>query len=93
MYRATAWWRWARAADAGAWATAVDALDELSRPFPAAYARFRQAGGLLGAGEREQAASLPRAAWEVAVPLGAEPLREDIKRLARRARVDLDAVL
>lgn len=95
MYRATALVALAEGspADEGAWAAAVAALDGLSRPFPAAYARVRQAGALLAAGEREQAAGLLRGAWEVAVRLGAEPLREDIERLARRGRIDLEAVV
>jgi DNA-binding NarL/FixJ family response regulator len=78
------------AADPGGWAAAVAAFDDLSRPYPAAYARFRQAAALLAAGDREPAAALLREAFQVADRLGAEPLRADVERLARRGRFDLD---
>jgi DNA-binding CsgD family transcriptional regulator/tetratricopeptide (TPR) repeat protein len=66
------------------------AWDELGRPAPAAYARFRAAEALLGAnGDRHEAAAALREAHATATRLGADPLRGKIERLARHARVDL----
>ncbi len=66
------------------------AWDELHRPAPAAYARFRSAEAILGSkGDRSQAAAALREAHIGATRLGAEPLRREIERLARHARIDL----
>jgi ATP/maltotriose-dependent transcriptional regulator MalT len=70
-------------------ATAV-AWDGLGRPAPAAYARYRAAEAILSTnGDRAQAASALRDANVAATRLGAEPLRREIERLARHARIDL----
>ncbi|MGH8905191.1 MAG: ATP-binding protein [Egibacteraceae bacterium] len=77
-------------ASPGLWAAAVTRWDELARPYPAAYARWRQAEACLTAkGTRSQAGELLRRAHQVAVQLGAQPLRHEVERLARRARIDL----
>ena len=78
------------AGDPAAWARAVEAWDRLGRPYPAAYARWREAEALLetGAGRAEAAASL-RAAAQTARELGAAPLLAETEALARRARIDL----
>jgi DNA-binding CsgD family transcriptional regulator/tetratricopeptide (TPR) repeat protein len=69
--------------------TAV-AWDGLGRPAPAAYARYRAAEAILGTnGDRAQAATALRDANAAAMRLGAEPLRREIERLARHARIDL----
>jgi DNA-binding CsgD family transcriptional regulator/Tfp pilus assembly protein PilF len=75
------------------WRDAADAFDLLAEPFPAAYARFREAEGILvGAGERRVALGALAAAHETAVALGARPLRDAAQALARRARLDLTAM-
>jgi fermentation-respiration switch protein FrsA (DUF1100 family) len=72
--------------DPGGWARAVGAWDELGCPWPAAYARCRQAEALLDQGApRDQAAPLLRAAWAAADALGARPLLAELESLARRA--------
>jgi DNA-binding CsgD family transcriptional regulator len=67
--------------------------DELGRPAPGAYARFRTAEAILGTnGERADAAAALREAHASAMRLGAEPLRREIERLARHARIELAAL-
>lgn len=76
--------------DAGAWSRTARDWDELARPAPAAYARYRSSEAVLGAnGERSEAMVALRAAHVAAVQLGADPLRHAIERLARQARIDL----
>jgi DNA-binding NarL/FixJ family response regulator len=59
-------------------------------PYPAAYCRWRQAEALLAPGpSRGRARELLEAAHDTAVALGAVPLRDGIRRLARRARLPL----
>ena len=70
---------------AGAW-------DDLGRPAPAAYARYRAGEALLATnGDRAQAAAVVREAHAAAARLGAEPLRREIERLARHARIEFPA--
>jgi ATP/maltotriose-dependent transcriptional regulator MalT len=65
----------------------------LERPYPAAYARWRQAEALVAAGhDAATAAAALRQAYATAVDLGAEPLREEIDALARRTRIVLAEV-
>jgi DNA-binding CsgD family transcriptional regulator len=72
------------------WAAAASAWDQLAQPYPAAYARWRQAEALLTQhGARAAATTALRQAYEVTRRLGAVPLRREIEGLARRARVDL----
>jgi DNA-binding CsgD family transcriptional regulator/tetratricopeptide (TPR) repeat protein len=73
------------------WAQVVDAWDGLSRPYEAAHARWRQAEALLSAKAPKQAASALRHAHQAATRLEARPLQLEIERLARRARIDLQA--
>jgi DNA-binding CsgD family transcriptional regulator len=78
--------------DAATWEATAAAWDRLGRPAPAAYARYRHAEAVLGGrGDRALAAASLRAAHGTAVGLGAEPLRTDIERLARHARIELTA--
>ena len=59
-------------------------------PYRAAYARWRQAEAVLGSDrDREQASAALAAAHATATGLGAVPLRDEIERLARRARIEL----
>jgi DNA-binding CsgD family transcriptional regulator len=73
--------------------TAIE-WDELGRPAPGAYARFRTAEAILSTnGERAEAAAVLREAHATATRLGAEPLSHEIERLARQARIELAAAL
>jgi DNA-binding CsgD family transcriptional regulator len=74
------------------WADAAERWDALAFPHHAACARLREAEARLAAGgERPQAAAALRSAHATAAELGAEPLREQVEALARRARLDLEA--
>lgn len=82
--------RLAGASDPTSWRAATEYWDALGEPYSAAYARFRVAEALLGAGDRGDARELLRAAHVVAAALGARPLREEAESLARRARISLE---
>jgi DNA-binding CsgD family transcriptional regulator len=72
------------------WAAAAARWEALGQPYPAAYAHWREAEALLASrAPRPQAAAVLRHAHQSAVRLGAAPLRREIERLARRARIDL----
>ncbi|MGZ9159853.1 MAG: helix-turn-helix transcriptional regulator [Candidatus Limnocylindrales bacterium] len=78
--------------DAATWERTALAWDELGRPAPAAYARYRVGEAVLGArGDRAIAADMLRRAYRAAAELGATPLRAEIERLARHARIELGA--
>ena len=84
------WTRVAGLSDPDRWAKAAGAWDELSCPWPAAYARWRLAEALLERGDpREQAAEPLRRAWATARGLGARPLLAEVEMLSRRARIAL----
>ena len=73
-----------------AWRVSAEAWEAVGRPYPAAYARWRQAEALLaGRGDRKIAAAALIAAVETATRLGAEPLRSEAEALALRARLTL----
>jgi DNA-binding CsgD family transcriptional regulator len=77
--------------DPAAWAAAAAGWEALGQPYPAACARWREAEALLAT--RAPRAEVERAVWaahEVAVRLGAAPLRRELERLARRGRVRLE---
>ena len=71
------------------WTTAVARCDEFGLAYLAAYARYRLAQALLDDGERDDVVDLLRSAHEVARDLKAQPLVDDIAKLARRARINL----
>ena len=75
--------------DPARWQAAAAAWLALGRPYPTAYAQWRQAEALLGLGRRKEAAETARAAYQTAVRLRAAPLRAALEALARRARLDL----
>ena len=58
-------------------------------PAAGAYARWRQAEAALALGQRHAAAEPLRAAAASAARLGARPLLEEIRALARRGRIEL----
>jgi DNA-binding CsgD family transcriptional regulator len=85
------WSRVEGAGDPARWAAAAAAWDALAFPFPAAYARFRQAEALLAAdAPRAEAGRVLQPAWSAARDLGARWLAQETGALARRARLDLD---
>ena len=81
--------------DPECWRAAVAAWDELARPYPAAYSRWRLAEALLAHGSparRGEAVHAARDAYRVANALAAVPLRHALDLLARRARLDLEGL-
>ncbi len=82
--------RLAGSTEPDAWAVVAEAWAGAGRPFPSAYARFRQAEAILASrGARAAAEAAAREAHATAVRLGALPLRSEIERLARQARLEL----
>jgi DNA-binding CsgD family transcriptional regulator/tetratricopeptide (TPR) repeat protein len=77
--------------DAELWATAIDHWIKLDMPWPLAYSRWRLAEMLLAGRpdpqQRRAGASSLAEAHEIAVRLGAEPLRREVAALARRSRL------
>jgi ATP/maltotriose-dependent transcriptional regulator MalT len=72
------------------WAEAAAAWEALGCPWPAAYARWREAEALLVAGvSRDKAAAPLRQAWTTARALGARPLVAEVESLGRRSRIEL----
>jgi DNA-binding CsgD family transcriptional regulator len=94
---AAAWWAVAEAehhrvegrAGAGRWRAAAAAWDELERPYPGAYCRWRLAEALVAEGHPAEAVDAARQAHRTAARLGALPLQRELELLARRARLDL----
>jgi DNA-binding CsgD family transcriptional regulator len=78
--------------DPAQWQAAAMAWLALGRPYPAAYAQWRQAEALLvGKQPAGQAVESLRAAHATARRLGAKPLLRQIRALASRARITLEA--
>jgi DNA-binding CsgD family transcriptional regulator/tetratricopeptide (TPR) repeat protein len=76
------------AASVDAWAQAATAWTQQEAAYPLAYARFRQAEALFASGGHRRAASrLLELAHQTASRLGAAPLRDQVERLAKRARI------
>lgn len=76
--------------DAGAWAALSSEWSALREPYQAAYAGWRTAEALIiERGSRSKVTETARAAWRLAVDLGASPLQREIEALATRARVEL----
>jgi DNA-binding CsgD family transcriptional regulator/tetratricopeptide (TPR) repeat protein len=77
--------------DPAQWEAIAEVWHALSRPYPAAYAQWRQAEALLASrAPQAQAAEPLRAAHAVAVRLGAGPLRRELELLAQRGRIRLE---
>ena len=76
--------------DPDLWQAAVDAFG-YGAVYEQAICRWRRAEALLGADRRDEAAEDLRAADEVAERLGARPLRDGVRRLARRGRLTIGA--
>jgi ATP/maltotriose-dependent transcriptional regulator MalT len=91
---ATAEAEYARATDGGAapaglWNRAAAAWEGLGRPYPVAYARWREAEALMTARDRDGAARAASDALARARRLGSAWLVEEIESLAARARLHL----
>jgi DNA-binding CsgD family transcriptional regulator len=80
------------AEDPRAWDEAARAWLELGRPYPALYARLRQAEAMVGRDGRAAAAEVASAAREEARHLGSAWLVEALESLGARARLRLAAV-
>ncbi|HEY5787391.1 MAG TPA: AAA family ATPase [Microlunatus sp.] len=76
--------------DPTVWGAPIKRADALTIPALGAYARWRQAEAALILGQRPAAARPLREALTAATRLGARPLAEEIRGLARRGRVELD---
>jgi DNA-binding CsgD family transcriptional regulator len=74
--------------DPDRWAAAAEAFG-YGYVYEEARARWRLAEALLLDGRHDDAETEARAAHDVAVRLGAEPLRAELEALARRGRLDL----
>ena len=70
------------------WDAAAGAWEAVGQPYPLAYALTRAAGAAAASSRDEAAARLHRAAG-LADQLAAQPLRQQIGQLARRARIGL----
>jgi DNA-binding CsgD family transcriptional regulator/tetratricopeptide (TPR) repeat protein len=74
------------------WRAAAAGWLAFRRPYPAAYAQWRQAEAHLAIrAPRAEAAEPLRAAHMVALRLGAAPLRRELQLLAQRGRIGLEA--
>jgi DNA-binding CsgD family transcriptional regulator/tetratricopeptide (TPR) repeat protein len=73
----------------GPWQSTAEAWEQLGHPFPATYARWRQAEALLARRRAKEGAAVLVAAHAAAERLGAAPLVHELTLLARRGRVDL----
>jgi DNA-binding CsgD family transcriptional regulator len=75
--------------DPEAWDEAAHAWSGLGRPYPALYARLRQAETLVSGGDRSAAGEVAAAGRDAARDLGSEWLVEAFESLAARARLRL----
>jgi DNA-binding CsgD family transcriptional regulator len=79
-------------ANPAAWAAAAARWEALGQPYSAACSGWREAEMLLATrAPRAQAEGALQAAHQVAVQLGAAPLRRELERLAERGRLRLEA--
>jgi DNA-binding CsgD family transcriptional regulator len=81
------WSRLSGPSDPDKWRVALDIFG-YGYPYEQARCRWRLAEALLGADRRDEAATEVAAAYEVAVRLGAAPLRQALEALARRGRLE-----
>jgi DNA-binding CsgD family transcriptional regulator len=83
--------RLAGSGETAAWSEAVAVCRAAEDSYPLVYALIREAEALAGAGDIEGAAARVREADERARDLGAEPLAEEARAVARSARLPLPA--
>jgi DNA-binding CsgD family transcriptional regulator len=79
--------------DPAAWAAPAETFESLALPFPAAYARLREAEAWLLRGERDAAGVALSASAERARAMGAAGLLEEAEALARRGRLRTEAAV
>ena len=72
------------------WHQAAGEWEAISRPYPAAIARWRAAEAMVEAGERAGATDAARAALESARHMGSRWLSEELEVLAERGRLELE---
>jgi DNA-binding CsgD family transcriptional regulator len=73
-----------------AWSAAAQAWQRAGEPYPLAYTLLRLAEVAAAAGDRPSAARSVRQAHALASEVGAIPIADDARALARRARLSLD---
>jgi DNA-binding CsgD family transcriptional regulator len=73
------------------WRAAVGAWEEATDAWPLAYARYRLAEAVCAGEDRSSAVELLREAAAAAERMGARPLLDDVRALARRARLSLES--
>jgi DNA-binding CsgD family transcriptional regulator/tetratricopeptide (TPR) repeat protein len=74
---------------AALWLDAADRWQARENPYLRAYCRWQEAAARLGEGDRAGAGPALTEAHQIAVRLGARPLRTAVEALAARARMDL----
>jgi DNA-binding CsgD family transcriptional regulator len=85
------WSRLDGEADPDLWAASASTWEELGQPYPAAYARYREAEALLAArADRARASDALARVMAFASSLDARPLHESAAALARHARISID---
>jgi DNA-binding NarL/FixJ family response regulator len=84
--------RGAGGSDARLWARVAEGWLTLEQPYPAAYARWREAEALAAARVRRKAQAALAEAMALATSLHAGPLAEQIAALSARATLPVDAV-
>ena len=78
--------------DPGSWSDVATGWSAAGRPYPAAYASFRAGSAILaGGGARRDAAAALAEAATAARALRAAPLLGIVERLARQARIEIEA--
>jgi ATP/maltotriose-dependent transcriptional regulator MalT len=91
-YRALASAEHARiAGEAARWSQAIEACRQAGDPYLVAYALLRSATADLAAGARDDAVHAIEEAMHLADALGAVPVLEEARALARRARLKLES--
>ena len=71
------------------WSDAADRWRARQRPYLVAYCRWREGEARLASGDRSAAATALSEAHQIAIELGARPLKSEIESLAARARIAL----
>jgi DNA-binding NarL/FixJ family response regulator len=85
------WTRLTGDSDPERWQVAADAF-AYGYIYEEARSRWRLAEALVATGARDEAAEAAGSAHEVALRLGAEPLRARVEELVRRARLEVESV-
>ncbi|MGA9856230.1 MAG: response regulator transcription factor, partial [Solirubrobacteraceae bacterium] len=78
-------------ASAREWARAATAWDEVQRPYRAGLARWREAEALVADGDRSGATAAAQSALDAARAVGSDWLAGEVRGLAGRARLQVDA--